>query len=74
LYSSSVSGTLAHNGDGRIARVAGASDDLARTLRVGVRASGAARGSRRYVEGVLYDGRRKSMAAMWARPRDPGTY
>ena len=31
-------------------------------------------GLRRYVEGVLCDSRRKSMAAMWARLRDPGTY
>lgn len=31
-------------------------------------------GLRRYVEGVLCDSRRKSMAAMWARVRDPGTY
>jgi SRSO17 transposase len=30
-------------------------------------------GLRRYVEGVLCDSRRKSMAAMWARLRDPGT-
>ena len=28
----------------------------------------------RYVEGVLCDSRRKSMAAMWARLRDLGTY
>jgi SRSO17 transposase len=31
-------------------------------------------GLRRYVEGLLCDSRRKSMAAMWARVRDPGTY
>lgn len=31
-------------------------------------------GLHRYVEGVLCDSRRKSMAAMWARLRDPGTY
>ena len=31
-------------------------------------------GLRRYVEGVLCDSRRKSMAAMWARLRDPGSY
>ena len=31
-------------------------------------------GLRRYVEGVRCDSRRKSMAAMWARVRDPGTY
>ena len=31
-------------------------------------------GLRRYVEGVRCDSRRKSMAAMWARLRDPGTY
>ena len=29
---------------------------------------------RRYVEGVLSDSRRKSMEAMWARLRDPGSY
>lgn len=34
----------------------------------------AQRGGRRHVEGVLCDSRRKSMAAMWARLRDPGTY
>ena len=31
-------------------------------------------GLRRYVEGVLSDSRRKSMEAMWARLRDPGSY
>jgi SRSO17 transposase len=31
-------------------------------------------GLRRYVEGLLCDSRRKSMTAMWARVRDPGTY
>jgi len=31
-------------------------------------------GVRRYVEGVLSDSRRKSMEAMWARLRDPGSY
>ena len=31
-------------------------------------------GLRRYVEGLLCDSRRKSMAAMWARVRDPGAY
>ena len=31
-------------------------------------------GLRRYAEGVLCDSRRKSMAAMWARLRGPGTY
>jgi hypothetical protein len=36
---------------------------------------GAQRGGlRRYVEGVLSDSRRKSMKAMWARLRDPGSY
>lgn len=29
---------------------------------------------RRYVEGLLSDSRRKSMEAMWARLRDPGSY
>ena len=31
-------------------------------------------GLRRYVDGVLSDSRRKSMEAMWARLRDPGSY
>jgi SRSO17 transposase len=31
-------------------------------------------GLRRYLEGLLSDSRRKSLAAMWARVRDPGTY
>jgi hypothetical protein len=31
-------------------------------------------GLQRYVEGVLSDSRRKSMEAMWARLRDPGSY
>ena len=50
-------------------------DGLARDLRAGLqRASGTARGLRRYVEGVLSDSRRKSMEAMWARLRDSGSY